>query len=199
MDDPLNASQTDISRTTVWFARVHKNFSDYTSLKSRSSVGRPRSTNSVVMEENTLDSIVTNHYTSIRTVASAIKEARFGFLSLNPYTPFTAKGSSCCSLMIILHICFSYSGHSLYRRIGCSSPVPWTSISPDLSNLDFFLVGALKAIVYHGSVEINLVTRVFTAIIITETVGVFDSDQLSRLRVFQGYLASDGANFELLL
>lgn len=88
------------------------------------------------------------------------------------------------------------------RWIGRGGPVPWPPRSPDLSSLDFFLWGALKAIVYHDPVEseMDLVARlVCAAATIKETPGVFDRVRQSMLRRCQACLVSDGANFEHLL
>ena len=88
------------------------------------------------------------------------------------------------------------------RWIGCGGPVHWPSRSPDLSSLDFFLWGALKAIVYQDPVtsEMELVARLSCAAAkIKETPGVFNRVRQSMLRRCRACLRSDGTNFEYLL
>lgn len=88
------------------------------------------------------------------------------------------------------------------RWIGRGGPVAWPPRSPDLSSLDFFLWGAMKAAVYDTPVEsaLDLVARIVCAAAdIQANAGVYERVRQSMIRRCNACIACHGGNFEHLL
>lgn len=88
------------------------------------------------------------------------------------------------------------------RWIGRGGPIPWPPRSSDLSNLDYFLWGHLKHLVYETPVDSDedLVARISVAAAgVRETPGIFERVRQSLHRRCQACIASGGRNFEHLL
>jgi hypothetical protein len=88
------------------------------------------------------------------------------------------------------------------RWIGRGGPVAWPARSPDMTPLDFFLWGAMKALVYETPVdsEEDLVARIAVASgDIAEIPNVFESVKHSLQKRFEKCVEVHGGLFEQLL
>lgn len=88
------------------------------------------------------------------------------------------------------------------RWIGRGGPVAWPARSPDLSPLDFFFWGRLKALMYETPIESpeELVARLSAAVgEVLEKPDVFANVRRSILRRCSACITSGGHNFEHLL
>lgn len=88
------------------------------------------------------------------------------------------------------------------RWIGRGGPVHWPARSPDLTCLDFFLWGYLKAKVYHTPVSSaeELVARIVAAAgQIRDTPGIVGNTHSSMRRRCEACIMAQGRNFEHLL
>lgn len=88
------------------------------------------------------------------------------------------------------------------RWIGRGGPVRWPPRSPDLSSIDYFLWGHLKAIIYETPVDSieDLVARLsIAAASVREMPGIFGTVRQSLLRRYQACITVGGRNFEHLL
>jgi hypothetical protein len=88
------------------------------------------------------------------------------------------------------------------RWIGRNGPVAWPARSPDMTPLDFFLWGAMKALVYETPVdsEQDLVARIAVAAgDIAEIPHVFESVRHSLYKRYEKCVEVHGDHFEQLL
>lgn len=88
------------------------------------------------------------------------------------------------------------------KWVGRGGPVQWPARSPDLTPLDFFLWGHMKALVYGTPVEseMDLVARIAeAAAIIRENVNIFEQVRQSVVQRFRMCNRVNGHQFEQLL
>lgn len=88
------------------------------------------------------------------------------------------------------------------RWIGRGGPVAWPPRSPDLTPLDFFLWGHIKALVYATPIETveDLVARILAAAEEVQNMpGIFERIQRNMLRRCNSCIEVDGGHFEQLL
>lgn len=88
------------------------------------------------------------------------------------------------------------------RWIGRGGPVAWPARSPDLSSIDFFLWGHLKALVYETPIDSDedLIARLsIAAATVRETPGIFEKVRQSLTKRYQACIDVGGKTFEQLL